>query len=236
MDKPRISVVIPAYNEERYLPHCLASLQKQTHPPLEVIVVDNNSTDKTAEIAKSLGAKVVFEKKQGIAHARDAGFKAVKGEIIARTDADSQVPPDWLEKIIEFFEKSPQAVALTGVTTFNDACPVVNFLSRYHFTAYLYFFKIFAGHHQFNGPNLAIKKEVLAKISPFSDDPLLHEDMDLACHIAAHGKIIFCPSLTIYSSARRFQKNPFGAFIRSTRMWLHAVSVHGHPFVRNHHS
>ena len=62
---PAISVVIPAFNEEKYLPACLEALKKQTFKNYELIVVDNNSTDKTAQIAKKFGARVVKEKKQG---------------------------------------------------------------------------------------------------------------------------------------------------------------------------
>ena len=58
---PLVSVVIPAYNEEKYLPACLEALSRQTFRDFEVVVVDNNSTDRTAEIARSLGARVVHE-------------------------------------------------------------------------------------------------------------------------------------------------------------------------------
>lgn len=91
--RPAVSVVIPAYNEERYLAACLTSLQKQTLKNFETIVVDNNSTDKTAEIARRFGAKVVKELKQGIIPARERGFREAKAEIIARTDADTIVAP-----------------------------------------------------------------------------------------------------------------------------------------------
>jgi len=234
MRKPSISVIIPAYNEEKYLPVCLASLKKQTYPPLEIIVVDNNSTDKTAQIAKKFGVKVVFEKKQGIAYARDVGFKAAQGEIVARTDADSEIPPNWLEKIVKIFQTNPKAVALTGTSAFYDTCTTCNLLAKYWFSACLYFFKVLAGHHQFHGPNMAIKKEVLSKISPFSDNLCLHEDMDLACHIAAHGEIIFDPSLVVFSSARRLKESPLSALIKYPAMWLYGLLLHCHPFVRNH--
>lgn len=98
--KTRVSVVVPCYNEERHLEGCLRSLAAQTVPPYEVIVVDNNSTDNSVKIAKSHGAKVVHEKRQGIAHARNAGFDAAAGDIIARIDADSVADKGWIEAII----------------------------------------------------------------------------------------------------------------------------------------
>ena len=94
-----ISVVIPTFNEEKLLSKCLESLQKQTVKPFEIIVVDNNSTDTTAAIAKKMGVKVISEKNQGISFARNAGFNAAKGDIIARLDADTTALPNWIERI-----------------------------------------------------------------------------------------------------------------------------------------
>lgn len=235
MKKPTISVVVPAFNEEKYLPRCLLSLKKQTYPPLEIIVVDNNSSDKTAQIAKKFAAKVVFEKKQGMAYARDAGFKMAKGEIIARTDADSEVPPNWLMRIVGIFKKNRRAIALTGTATFSDSHPLINFISRYIFTATLYLFRLFAGHHQLNGPTFAVKRKALKTISPCSDNPFCHEDMDLACHLAAKGEIIFDPSLVVLSSARRLRKAPLDLFLKYIFMGIYTFLIHRHPFVRSHH-
>ena len=267
-------MIIPAFNEEKYLPQCLTSLKGQSYSPLEVIVIDNNSTDQTAEIAKKFGAKVVFEKKQGTAHARDAGFKAAQGEIIARTDADTILPSDWLLTIIKNFEKNPAIIGITGSIRFYDLPSLLNFISRkanttgsrpwmkpiqislaegkyrakqrttgscpwasisqYCFILCLYLFRIVTGHYHFMGPTCAIKRRVLTKISPFSDNPYCQEDMDLACHIAAHGKIIFDPALIVNTSSRRLKKKPLGTVIKYTLLWLYSVLIHGHPFVRNH--
>ncbi len=81
-----LSIVIPAYNEERLLPHCLASLPADDD--IEVIVVDNNSTDKTAKIAHHAGAQVVFEAINQIGRARNAGAAAARGEWLLFLDAD----------------------------------------------------------------------------------------------------------------------------------------------------
>ena len=84
-ETPFISVVIPAYDEEKYLPRSLASLDSQTYPRprFEVIVVDNASTDRTAEIARAHGARVVREERKGVGRARQSGAEAAQGEIIA---------------------------------------------------------------------------------------------------------------------------------------------------------
>lgn len=114
-NNPKISVVIPAYNEARFLPRCLKSLSNQVDSPdFEVIVVDNASTDGTSNIAKKFGVRVIHESEKGVAHARDAGLKAAKGEIIVSTDADSFFSPDWLRNIAKFFETHPHASGLAG--------------------------------------------------------------------------------------------------------------------------
>lgn len=113
--KPKISIVIPAYNEAAFLPRCLQSLQGQKNAPAyEVIVVDNASTDATATVAREFGARVVRENKQGVVHARQAGLDAAKGEIIVSTDADSFFRSDWLQKIEQFFDTHPGASGLAG--------------------------------------------------------------------------------------------------------------------------
>ena len=93
---PRFSLVIPAYNEERLLPRLLDSIQiaRSTYgnrDAIEVIVADNMSTDRTAEIARQRGCLVVPVEKRIIAASRNGGARAARGEIVAFIDADSQV-------------------------------------------------------------------------------------------------------------------------------------------------
>lgn len=115
IQKPKISIVIPAYNEAEFLPRCLKSLNNQVDAPAyEVIVVDNNSTDSTSKIAKKLGAKVIIEKERGVVAARQAGLKIAKGEIIVSTDSDSFFRPDWLANIWDYYQKNPNTIGLAG--------------------------------------------------------------------------------------------------------------------------
>ena len=84
----KISVVIPAYNAERFLPRCLKSVFAQTLKPEEVIVVDDGSTDNTAALAAELGTTVISQTNSGIAAARNNGIRHASGEWIALLDAD----------------------------------------------------------------------------------------------------------------------------------------------------
>src|SRR6266404_9608138 len=95
-----LTIVIPAYNEQGYIKACLDSIKNQSEAPNEVIVVDNNSTDKTVEIARKYSfVKVIHEKRQHQVFAQAAGFNLAKGDIIGRIDADSVLPADWVRKI-----------------------------------------------------------------------------------------------------------------------------------------
>src|SRR5579885_3136703 len=87
-ERPLVSVVVPALNEELWLERCICALQrKQTAVPYEIIVVDNGSTDGTAGLAERLGVRVVHESRRGLTFARQAGQDAARGAIVAHTDA-----------------------------------------------------------------------------------------------------------------------------------------------------
>ena len=98
------SIIIPAYNEENYLPATLESVDKAMNSvdfAGELIVVDNNSTDKTAKIAKSHGASVVFEPHNQISKARNTGAKSAQGKYLIFLDADTLMPEHLLERSLD---------------------------------------------------------------------------------------------------------------------------------------
>lgn len=96
-----VSVIIPAYNEAEYISECLQTLETQTLIPLEVIVVDDGSTDETAKIAESFGATIIHIEHRGPGYARNVGAESAKGEILAFLDADMSFDPQFLEYLIK---------------------------------------------------------------------------------------------------------------------------------------
>ncbi len=97
--KPRYSIVIPAYNEAQWLPGCLAAVKdamKSVAANGEIVVVDNNSTDETADIARESGARLIFESVNQISRARNAGAQAARGEFLVFLDADTLLPAELL--------------------------------------------------------------------------------------------------------------------------------------------
>ncbi|HXU68179.1 MAG TPA: glycosyltransferase [Polyangia bacterium] len=116
MDRaPDITVVIAAHNEERRLGRCLESVQAAAAGrAVEVIVVDNCSTDGTAAVARAAGARVVAERALGAVNAKAAGVAAANAPLVAVIDADSVCPPDWLDKIARAFAGDAPLVGLSG--------------------------------------------------------------------------------------------------------------------------
>ena len=101
---PKVSVVICAYNAERTMEACLESLRNLHYPDYEVIVVDDGSTDRTGAIADSFeGIHVIHQENKGLSAARNVGIAASPGEIVAFTDSDCVVDPDWLHYLVATF-------------------------------------------------------------------------------------------------------------------------------------
>ncbi len=112
---PRYSIVIPCYNEAGYVADAVNSLRSQTFAgSYEIVVVDNNCTDETVDIARELGARVVRETNPGVCWARQKGTDESAGEIVISADADTTYAPDWLAKIDGSFGTDARIVAVSG--------------------------------------------------------------------------------------------------------------------------
>ena len=101
-----ISIIIPAYNEGATIRRCLDALSHQTVPrgSYELIVVDGNSKDNTREIAAEYADHVFIQESERVPGARNDGFARAMYDIVATTDADSIVAPDWVEQILLSFK------------------------------------------------------------------------------------------------------------------------------------
>lgn len=202
MGNPIISVVIPTFNEEEFLPTLLNSLQKQTFSlPYEVIVVDNNSTDNTVAVARKYGATIVVEKKQGYANACNKGFYSAKGEIIARADADYVVPKNWLQDILNAFNRDPKIVAVGGPTYPLESPWWQNLFWFPALVVWMYTLKLLGRGFLF--PNIAIKREAFLKTKGYNTIVNFGEDVDMCQQLKKLGKVELDLRVYVYTSMRR---------------------------------
>lgn len=208
--KRSISIVIPALNEEHYLARCLETImQYKTKELKEVIIVDNGSSDGTADVAKRypLVKVLSFSKPLGLPKAREPGFRAAKGDLIASLDADVIIPEHWFEQIQEAFAADKSLLCLTGPYKYFDfpllqyvVHEVVNSLVTYPWFV----------HARLNGGNFVLRREVLGKVDPFDTDvKFWAEDAIIGGKIRTVGKTVFRLSFFVFTSARRWKKTGF---------------------------
>ncbi len=197
-----LSIIIPAKNEEIFLPKLLKSIKKQNFHDYEIIVADADSTDRTIEIAKNYGAKVV---KGGMpARGRNAGAKAAKGEILLFLDADVLLPENFFKKaILEFRREKLDIASMPIYPITKDAKIKIFFDIACNFP--LKKLERVSPH----GPGCAIiiKKSIHYKLNGYNEELKLSEDHDFVKRAAKIGKFRVLRGVGVYISLRRFYQD-----------------------------
>lgn len=116
----KVSVIVPAYNAEKYLEACLDSICEQTYPVLEILVVDDGSKDLTASIIRSRAeqdARIIpyYNENHGVSYSRNFGLEHCTGEYVTFVDADDLVAPDFIAQMIHDLEEADADIAVIGV-------------------------------------------------------------------------------------------------------------------------
>lgn len=225
----RVSIIIPAYNEEKRIVACLESIKKQTSPAYEVIVVDNNCTDNTVSLARAYPfVKIVKAKKQGIVFARNAGFDAATGDIIGRIDADITMPPQWVAHIQSFYKQAGrEGTVWTGSGHFYN----VRFPRLVSVTYMLVGFglnRILLGHHMVWGSNMAFTRAQWQAVrSTVHARTGIHEDLDLAIHLHDAGyRITYDGSIKTNAHLARVRSDNEQLW-NYLQWWPRTLKVHG---------
>lgn len=178
---PFVSVIVPVRNGEKVLRDCVGSILKTDYPldRLEILVVDNGSTDGTAEIIKSFPVRYVMESHRGAPAARNAGVRACRGDIIVFTDADCVVSQGWLGEVLQAFEEDGVGGVAGEIVAYNSKTPAERYAAKVrHLSPRKYLarphlpFAVFA--------NLAFRGEVFDKIG-LLDDSLIQGDSTDFC-------------------------------------------------------
>ncbi|WP_324650577.1 glycosyltransferase family A protein [Georgenia sp. H159] len=198
-----MSVVIPARDDAPALDRCLRALARQTLAPLEVVVVDNGSTDETADVARRHGARVVTEPRVGIPMAAAAGYDAARGEVIARLDADSVPTARWVERVATVLAE-PGWHAVTGVGRFYELGRTGGAVAAVYLGAYYGLCHAALGHHALWGSSMALRRTTWLEVraAVHDDDAELHDDLDLAFALGPRRAVLLDRSLVVGVSAR----------------------------------
>lgn len=201
--QPYISVVIPALNEAGYLPRTLMSLSEQTYRDFEIIVADNGSTDATAQIAESYGARVISQPKPGVCAARDAGTKAARGQIIVSTDADTTFDSDWLAKIAD--ELQDPAVALVTGPPHYVSAPLWGLVYSWSLFAFVRLFYKLSGNLIYaSAANMAFRREFWTSYN--TELAQGGDELYVLKVLRNKGDFRFLPGNAVHTSNRRMKK------------------------------
>lgn len=200
--EPMISIIVPTYNEENFLPKLLRSIKRQTYRNKEVIVADARSADKTREIAEFYGAKVV----EGgpVAVGRNNGTEHAKGDIILFLDADVVLPDaSFLWQTVQEFERRRLGIATCLPVPISTQ--KIDHVFHDFFNVYTKLLGAMMPHTP--GFCIMVRRGIHEKIGGFDEKIKLAEDHDYASQAVKFGKFGILKSRKIPVSIRRFAKD-----------------------------
>src|SRR3989344_1093933 len=201
----KISVVIPILNESKVIKECLKNLLSQSYKPIEVIVVDNGSSDNSANLVKSMGKEFV---KRGIKlillschygnqiNARNLGVRKSRGEIVGFIDADTFLDMNWVLNLEKYFH-DPKIVGVGGKCYFRNKGKMLNF---FYVVGY-YYTTILIGWYRLGGGNSAFRRSAFIKVKGYSgleelirDKKLVYpeDDLFISKKLERLGELKFC--------------------------------------------
>jgi glycosyltransferase involved in cell wall biosynthesis len=226
MDRPKVSVIVPAYNASKTLGTCLRSIFASNVKDFEVIVVDDHSTDDTHAIARSMPCKLIERSvNSGAAAARNAGAAAASAPILFFLDSDIALEPGSLQRVMTVFAEGPELAAIFG--SYHAETPEENFFSQYknllhHFT------------HQTSSPEAktfasgfgAVRADVFNSLGGFNPGQRFLEDVEFGYRMHRAGyRILLDRQLQFthykrYTLASLIRSDFFGRAVPWTRLML----------------
>lgn len=215
LSQKMISIIIPAYNEEKYIPSLLKCIRSQNYRNYEIIVADADSIDKTRQIAKKYGCRIV---KGGLpAAGRNSGAKAAKGSILLFLDADVELDHNFLKNALKEFKERELDIAGFYIHPLGN-----NVLDKIFFSIFnLWIFATQLFYPNASGSGILCRKWLHKKIRGFDESIKLSEDMDYAKRCGKYGRFRIIKSAKSYIAMRRFDKE--GRFNVSFKLLLSAL-------------
>ena len=202
---PFVSVIVAAFNAEKTIARCLDALLVLDYPDYEVIVIDNNSTDRTAEIVKKYEVTYLLEEKKGWPAARNTGIEYSKARFIANIDADCFAEKEWLKRLMHGLLVNPSVGGTIGKTKVEEGKKLIE---RYYAQADPFNFEKHIGKTSYvswGGGNNAYRKEVFEKAGYYDSERYVSgADIEFHERVAAQSNLTikYVPGAVIYHSAR----------------------------------
>ena len=199
----KFSVVIPAYNEAKYISRALSALQQQSFRDFEVIVKDGLSQDDTVNIARKFTKKVFSKRDSSAADARNQGASYARGEVLVFIDADTLLPPDTLGRFSSLLDKpkfvgaSCRKVPLSSSILDRVLYEFVNFSTWFGSVLHL------GGAH---GNLMLIRRDAFEAVGGFNPDIIVAEEQELIRRALRFGKYVFLFSHCVYENPRRVRQ------------------------------
>jgi glycosyltransferase involved in cell wall biosynthesis len=204
-----ISIVIPAFNEEAFLPRLLASIEEQDYRDYEIIVADNNSADGTREVALKRGARVVPGGIPGVG--RNRGAEVARGEYILFLDADTVLPEGFISSILSRFEKDFVDICVPWIKPIDGANQIYSTIFQFSNT----FFKLMeAIQPQGLGVCILVTRRLHRRIGGFSEKQRVSEDFDYINRASFIGRFRVYTNVFVYHSVRRYKAEGVSTLVR----------------------
>ena len=216
---PTVSIVIPAYNEEGVIRQCLIAAIYQSMPAHEILVVNNRSTDRTADIVRQMQLEypespihlLQQNDVQGLIPTRNFGLNHATGDVLGRIDADSVLEPDWVETVLAGFS-DPEVAAATGPVVYYDM-PMRRWGLKADDKMRQLVLKLARNQYHFLfGSNMALRRTAWEQIRDHTcldEKDEMHEDIDISLHLAEQELVIrYIPTMVSGMSARRLENSP----------------------------
>jgi glycosyltransferase involved in cell wall biosynthesis len=213
--KPLVSIIVPTFNEERFVGNCLTSITNQDYENYELIVADSYSKDRTVEIARKYTKKVVLTPKKGPAAGRNAGARAARGGVLVFVDADTMLLPNTVSELARPFRRK----SVVGV-----ACPLLPLSHKIGDMLVYWFFNQFVkssielGKPQVGGTCCAYRRKAFEEVGGFNESLRHLEDLEFSRRISQLGKVVYTEKTLALTSARRLRS--WGMFKVTRRVLL----------------
>ncbi|MCX7711593.1 MAG: glycosyltransferase [Clostridia bacterium] len=196
---PDFSVVIPLYNKEKHIKRAIDSVLNQTAGSYEIVVVDDGSTDNSADVVEAIKddrIRLIRQKNSGVSAARNRGIEEARNEFVAFLDSDDSWKPDFFENILRLMEQYPSAGAYALAIESYDGkryarVPYINLPEPPWEGIIPHFFKCMLGNPPVFSSSVVIRAEVFKTIGGFKIGDKIGEDVEMWCRIALNYPIAF---------------------------------------------